>query len=293
MKKVVLCILFICAFSLNGCNNVPQKPANFEKAETQTSNLDTVQTEINKAQTKPTDDSWKYEVAEKLYEEFCYFYKNRNKDMSNDKYYVNYGKPVQNHVYTNYNIIMAADRAQGVLVYKNYLSEDKVSYVLEKSYELNEKIDWTDRVCFGYSKTGMHYIAIMYNHTSNSYYSSPMCDKIRGDYYESNFMAEIFNESLYVQDVFAEDLSKQKNEINIELHFSDDFYFKSEFEPLAKISLETKNILKKYDRTFKSNKNSIVKENTWNVWMTERLVDYLSITCDGKKTILQHYAPTQ
>ena len=286
-------MLCICVFSLNGCNRIPQKTANSEKAETLLSNIYSVQREVNEKQTESTDDSWKYDVAERLYEEFCHFYEYRNADMSNDEYYVNYGEPLRQHTYANYNVIMAADRAEGVIVYQNYLSEDKVSYVLEKSDELNKKLDWCDKVCFGYSKTGMHYIAIMYNHVTNSHYSSPMCDKIRGDYNETDFMDEVFGESLYVQDIFVEDLSKQKNEFDLQLQFSNDFYFEREFEPLAEISFEVRNIIIKYDRNFKSNKTATVKNSTWNIWVTERLVDYLSITCDGEKTILQHYAPTQ
>ncbi len=293
MKNVLFCILTICVFLLNGCDNELQKITDSDNPENTINDTPIATTEYNESQTEPTDDSWKYEVAERLYEEFCYFYEHRNDDMSNDEYYVNYGKPLRQHTYTNYNVIMAADRAEGVIVYQNYLSEDKISYVLGKSDELNEKLDWSDRICFGYSKTGMHYVAIMYNHITNSYYSSPMCDKVRGDYNESDFMDEVFGESLYVQDIFVEDLSKQKNEFNLELQFSDDFYFECEFGPLAEISSEAKNIIIKYDRTFKSNKNATVKNSTWNIWITERLVNYLSITCDGEKTVLQHYAPTQ
>ncbi|MEE1042803.1 MAG: hypothetical protein UH854_02450 [Clostridia bacterium] len=289
MKKVAFYILIITIFLLNGCGN----ESDFTDTKTAANHTSAVSMEYNESQTELTDDSWKYEVAERLYDEFFYFYEHRNDDMSKDEYYINYGEPIQQHTYTNYNVIMAADRAEGVRVYQNYLTEDKISHVMEKNEELNEKLDWCDRVCFGYSETGMHYIAIMYNHITNSYYSSPMCDKIRDDYNESNFMEEIFGESLYVQDVFVEDLSKQKNEFNLELQFSNDFYFKNKYEPLAEISPETKGILKKYNRTFESNKYATVKNNTWNIWLTEMLVDYLSITYNGEKTVLQHYAPTQ
>ena len=288
MKKALMCTLLISVLCLLGCEAQPMNIESKEVAVPQS--FAKPKAEVEPVE-KYTDDSWKYEVAERLYKEFCYFYEHRNDDMSNDEYYVNYPEPLRQHTYTNYNVMMAADRAEGVVVYRNYLSEDKVRYVLEKVDELNEKLDWVYRVCFGYSKNGMHYIAILYNHVTNSYCSSPMCDKIRGDYNESNFMDEVFSQSHYVQDVFVEDLSKQKNEFDLELQFSNDFYF--EFEPLEEISSEVKNIITKYNRNFISNKNTTVKNGTWNVWMTERLVGYLSITCDGEKTVLKHYAPTQ
>ena len=116
---VLLCIILLC--SCQSINTVDNENERIQE-----------ETVVEKTMITPSDDSWKYEVAERLYEEFCYFYKHKDDDMSNDEYYIPYGEPVQYHSYVNYNLVMAADRAAGVGVYKDYLTDDKVEYVLRK-----------------------------------------------------------------------------------------------------------------------------------------------------------------
>ena len=284
---VLLCIILLC-----GCTNtVEHHPVNTVESENEIIQEETV---VGKTMITPADDSWKYEVAERLYDEFCYFYGHRNDDMSNDKYYVDYEEPVQYHSYTNYNLMMATDRATGIAVYKDYLSPDKVEYVRSKCEEINSKIGSMEMLHFGYTESGLHYIAILFIGTTNSFYSRPLCDKIRNDTAECDFILDMSLKANYeVHDIFVEDLSNSNEYIDMNVDFFEYGITKeTKIEKKYDLSINAEEILKRYNRKILGKGITDVKNNSWNLYVTQKHVWYeAKITSYGEETVLSNYIP--
>lgn len=291
MKRILLALCAIVIL-LSGCNS--DKTDMVTKSEQDLVGVYIPEEHIRDVQLTNSDDSWKYEVAQKLYEEFCYFYERRNTDMTNDKYYIHYGEPLPYHSYVNYYRVMAADRANGVYTFKDYLSKDKVDYVLSKCDEINEKLSGFVRLFFGYTDSGLHYLGIIYDFTTNSYYCRPMCDKVRGDTNESEFLNEIYSSSLFrVYDIFTEDLTGKRSTINMDVEFIN----MSDYKPVVVENYydlldEGNLVLKKYGRKLVAEGTNEFKNKSWNLYAVKSIADKVYICSYGKKIQLTQYAPT-
>ena len=293
MKKLLSLIFIFYILALTGCGTSPKAG---DKASENTSSSEIIQTEntatdesLQSEDDTQEDDSWKYEVAQRLYDEFCYFYEHKDDDMSNDEYYIGYRTPSPYHSYVNYNVIMAADRANGIAVYKNFLPKEKVEYVRSKSKELNDVIGSMEILKSGYSKSGLHYMAIVDEYTTNAYYSSPSCDKIRGDTSECDLITDLrWDASISVFDLYVEDLANKKQTIDIDI---DLIYY--DFNIIKKPKLlpyEANDMLEKYGRKNITNSTTQVKNKSWNLYCYEHAIapDNIKITSYGEETILSN-----
>lgn len=229
------------------------------------------------------DDSWKYEVAEKLYQEFCYFYDNMNeheiiKKAKNTHKYVN-----RNEV--GYNCVMAIDRGCGISqVYHKFLSEDKVNYVKSKMADL-DYVDSFSGVRFGYTENGLHFIVIYPESSSFGTVSDSAKNKIRNLNNEMDFLYEFYNKSNYfLAEAFVEDLSGKKESGFMNLNFVcyDEPYTLDLFKKITDFSSEEKNIFEKFNRNYSKN-NFDIKMNSWNLYAFEKQSihnDIIAITSD-------------
>ena len=265
MKKIILCSLIIFIFFLSGCNNGAQRKDINEKSETFVEGDTSVDTKENDIQ---TDDSWKYEVAERLYEEMCYFYDNMEEHeiiemAKKSRKYVN-----RNEV--SYNCVMAVDRGCGIgQVYYKYLSEEKVNDVLDKLYNL-EYVDYFSGVSFGYMENGMHFIAVYPKNWEYGTVSDEAKNKIRNSTDEMDFLYEFSdNTDYFMADVYAEDLSGQKDTLTMNLKFvGRDEPFILDMQKVD-ILTEGTDVIEKYNRNYIST-NEPVKTETWNLFAFEK-----------------------
>lgn len=250
---------------------------------------------------KPTDedDSWKYEVAERLYNEFCYFYDHKDDNIFTDNYYNRYRNFILSpyHKFYSYNLAMAADRANGILTYKDYLSDEKYEHVMKKSKELYEEFGNGGMVYFGYSKSGLHYISLSYNGTNVTTYARPLCDKLRKDDDESEFLYEMcIDGNLLIHDFYVEDLRNKKDVIDVDIRFSTvDGYKKGVINKQYHISPEANAVLGKYNRSLVERGVTKLKNKSWNLYATRPYLsdrmDIFDVISNGEITTLDNAFP--
>ena len=290
MKKVLLIICIVMMLSGCGAENLPHKVIDYTFSKPRIQKV--LPTHVFE-EVPDDDDSWKYDVAERLYNEFCYFYANIGDRMENDTYYREYkinwdykgtGIP---RFYTDYNALMAADRAKGVIAYRDYLDKSKVDYVLSKKDEINQHISWFEWVYSGYTKSGLHFVALAYNYTSNAYYCEPACNKIRGDVKESEFLTELHyckNGPLGV-DLYVEDLSQRRDEIEVYPVFMDSGESKNnkDIEVVHDYTPDVLEVLKQYGRQPMANDTTKLKNKSWNLYIytVNKLADEIMIETKG------------
>lgn len=264
MKKAVLCISILCIFLLNGCSNESQQPTVFKNSETTEKESSIVLSKYDKTKTESMDDSWKYEVAERLYEEMCYFYDNMEEhniiDMAKKSHkYVNRNK-------VGYNCVMAIDRGCGIAqVYYKYLSDEKVDDVRNKMFDL-DYVDCFSGVQFGYMENGMHFIAIYPEDSDYGTVDDTAKNKIRNLNDEMDFLYEFYNKSdNFLVDIFAEDLSGRKETLSMNLNFVS--YNQPYTLDLYELNILSKGIdvVEKYNRNYVSTHDPI-KTNSWNLY---------------------------
>lgn len=216
-------------------------------------------------QTVEQAEPWRYEVAEKMYEEFCYFYDNMEehdiiKKAMNTHKYVN-----RNEI--GYNCVMAVDRACGITeVYHHYLSDEKVKDVETKYFDL-DYVDYFSGVHFEYTKSGLHYIAIFQAETDYGSVKEETRNQIRSSDLEMDFLNEIYLNTNYgMVDIFVEDLSQTRNEVSMNVEISDEFDFNSDvYNKINKLSPNGEDLLKKYERDIVRS-DAPVKINSWNLY---------------------------
>lgn len=281
MKKAILCILFISVFSLNGCHTIPRKPANIENTKIQESHYNSVQTEVNETQAESTDDLWKYEVAERLYDELCYFYDNMEEHKIIDIAKTSHKFVNRNKV--GYNCVMAIDRGCGISqVYYKYLSDEKLDDVRRKMLDL-DYVDNFSGLHFGYAENGMHFIAIDAENWEYGKVDDTAKNKIRNSDYEMVFLYEFSkNSDVFLVDVFAEDLSGKKETISMNINYV--LWNQPYIPDLYGINSVSSgaDVTEKYNRNI-VNTNEPVKINSWNLYATKKDIndDMIVVTPEG------------
>ena len=261
MKKLLSLIFIFYILALTGCGTSPKAEG---KVSENKSNNEIIQTEntatdesLQSEDDTQEDDSWKYEVAQRLYDEFCYFYDNMEEHEIIQK-------AMNTHKYVNrnavgYNCVMAKDRSCGIFqVYYKYLSDEQLEDVNNKMFDL-DYVDYFSRVQFGYSRSGLHFIAIYPWETEYGTAKKEAINEIRNLDDEFDFMSE-FTDCCPV-DLYVEDLSNRVNKININISFGNN-------NPINNTLNSSAEILKKYDRNYICNGNINIK--TWNLYMFEK-----------------------
>ena len=149
---ILVCMIFASLFINNGCKEV--------------NNV----TGVEKISVSNHMKDSKIEMAKKLLADFKVYYNQFNNDFE-DKY----------------PQLMAFDRIVGLLgVYKEYLGNNDLIYVKEKSKYIDTNL-WCSPAYFGYSKSGLHFIAFKALNLKNSYLYKNTIDD-RGTFFLSSFL---------------------------------------------------------------------------------------------------------
>lgn len=264
MKKFLLYLSFISVLCFNACGIETNNISNVGIIET----TNIAKSVNKKISPEHIDDSWKYEVAERLYEEMCYFYDNMEEhkiiDMAKKSLkYVN-----RNEV--GYNCVMAIDRGCGISqVYYKYLSDEKIDDVRNKMLDL-DYVDYFSGVRFGYMENGIHFIAIYPENSGYGTVNDNAKNKIRNSNDEMDFLYGFYNETdCFLVDVFVEDLSGNIGTLPMNLNFVN--HNQPYILDLYRINVLSKgmDILEKYNRSYVST-NDPIKINSWNLYAFEK-----------------------
>ncbi len=211
------------------------------------------------------DDSWKYAVAQRLFDEFCFFYDNmEERQLLEEQATI----CELNKTELGYNCVMAMDRLVGIaMVYHKYLPEEKVEVFEQKSSVLDYARHYTN-VKFAYTTDGAHFIAV-YHEAPDSYRAPVKPDainRLRGVQDEYAFLADFADASLYsAVDLFAEDLSGNKKSVPVNFVQLDTIGDKP-LSIVSQDSLDDKSleILSNYQR---NTINTNAKNNEWNLYV--------------------------
>ena len=269
MKKVLLIICIMMMMTGCGAENPPrkvlQKDFEFESTYDEETPID-------------EDAPWRYEVAERLFDEFCYFYDNMEEKVLLEE---QYEEMQLNKKPLGYNCIMAMDRLVGIsMVYHKYLPEEKLEVFKQKYFVLEYARHYTN-IRFSYTTSGLHFISIYYEDYDD--YTAPVnyeaINRLRGLGNEYAFLAGFADESQYdAVDLFTEDLSGSKQDINISFAPQQSL---NPPEVIASINLddESKRVLQKYGRnsTYGDSKN-----NEWNLYVLKERKIFESIYSNGE-----------
>ena len=121
-----------------------------------------------------------------------------------------------------------------------------------------------------------------------------MCDKVRGDTKESEFLNDIFLASPFcVYDIYTEDLTGKRSTINMDVEFIN----MSDYKPVVVENYydlldEGNLVLKKYGRKLVAEGTNEFKNKSWNLYAVKSIADKVYICSYGKKIQLTQYAPT-
>ena len=245
-------------------------------------------------------EEWKADVAKRLYKEFCEFYAN----MPNDDYptpksieeRADCYEQAENNGKTGYSRVMAADRACGILtVYGGYLSEDELNFVRSKVDEIHEKIYTFPLVYFTYTPSGLHIMTINSYYTTNSMNCVPLTNQIRAISDEGDFLYEANQEgNCWLLDVFAEDLSPDRENISIEpvlLREAEQAGKYNKSDRVGTVNDTCLDILEKYGRTCVTDEKISLESGSWNLFPfgVSEQPDYILIKCTDGTFVLNYY----
>ncbi|MBU5451502.1 hypothetical protein [Acetivibrio sp. MSJd-27] len=278
MRKIIwisIIMLFISGCNVKKISNDEQKLVN-----------DRQNTVVNNSE----DCSWKNDVAQKLFIEFCEFYQNMSEDdfvnLEDKNNRVTYN---QQNGRIAYNRIMAADRATALLgVYKNYLSKEDLMFVESKKDEINNGMFANSRIHFGYTFSGLHIIALCEGLTNNSLMYEGACDKIRNLKDESSFFDEMHNQGYFICDLFVEDLSNTRKDIgNLDVNL---YWKNGSADPIERLKIldfseEDLNILKKYNRVI-AKENELYENKSWHLLASQKYFDLVKVKVDNEEVEL-------
>ena len=279
MKKVLLIICIMIILSGCGAENPPHKV--LEKG---------FEFESTYEEETPIDEDapWRYEVAERLFDEFCYFYDNmEEKELLEEQY-----EEMQlNKKPLGYNCIMAMDRLVGIsMVYHKYLPEEKLEVFRQKYFVLEYARHYTN-IRFGYTPSGLHFMSIYYEDYDDDTapVNSEAINRLRGLGNEYAFLADFADASQYdAVDLFAEDLSGNKSNIPVRFRLIDNAMNGDIPEIIPSDNLDDKSIeiLEKYDRTAT---DTDAKNNEWNLYVVKNGKDYEGISSDNELAQMMYY----
>ena len=238
-------------------------------------------------------NDWKTSVANQLLSEFYEYYNNMYNDdivWENDLGTSTIPYNIE-HDKTSYNRIMAADRATALLgVYRDYISQSDVEFIESVSEEINKHIDQS-LIRFGYSKSGLHIIAVLGDGAKNSIFYEPLCDKIRKAK-EMQFFDELLDSSgYYMCDIFVEDLSPLETSYDVDVKLA---LYNGTEEPIERILVNEFNeedlaIFEKYQRSV-STDNSF-KINEWNLFASKKFFDMVDVRINDEVVSLVDIIP--
>ena len=290
MKRILLALCAIVIL-LSGCNS--DQTDMVTKSEQDLVGAYIPEEYIEDLKRRNADDSWKYEVADRLLNEFCYFYDNME-----EKEYIEElaTKMLINSEDLSYNCIMALDRLVGISrVYYKYLSDEKMKIFNERFWAMEYASRFSD-VRFAYTDNGLHYIAI-YDGEEVPDYSNVQdkaINQLRGLDDEAVFLKESYQNSDYIfMDIFVEDLfDKNREYIPIDVSIDDE----PRYRHVGKVTEKCQQFLNNYNRNFLK-QGDLAKSNDWNLVLFRCIKipynyeNFIEIVSDYDKVKLTYFGP--
>jgi hypothetical protein len=189
---------------------------------------------------------------------------------------------------TYLNLVLASDKANGILsVYKVYLKRDDVQWVSRKYEQIQRSLNFST-VYFGYSRSGLHFIAMAQPQMRHNYDYEEVMNSIRGLEDETVFLSEIsfLSERYYAIDLYVEDLLEKRKVIKIGISINEDGVTQIPIVDLNDANLNT--LLSKYNR--KLIYSDLININKWKLYLFRESAGFPTITIshEGEEIILSY-----
>jgi len=190
---------------------------------------------------------------------------------------------------TYYNLVMASDKAIGILgIYRANFNKNDLDLVSKRYSEIKKSLDFST-VYFGYSKSGLHFIALTQPQMSHNFDFSEVMNQIRGDENETSFLNDIgllpLNKKYYAIDIYVEDLFKRQKLTKLDIFISEE---RKELQrPITILKDDMFNeLLLKYKRN--CNNDKIIENGKWKLYLFKNSVGFpdITITCESENIIL-------
>lgn len=192
---------------------------------------------------------------------------------------------------TYLNLVLASDKANGILnVYKEFLKYDDIQWVSQKHEQIKRSLNFST-VYFGYSRSGLHFIALVQPQLSHNYDYKEVTNSIRGLEDETTFLSKIgflpFKERYYAFDLYVEDLLENKKEISIDVFLTEKEgeVQKPIFDPNNQ---HFNSLLLQFNRSFDS--SNLIRAKEWKLFLFKKAVGYpmITINYNREEIILSH-----
>lgn len=192
---------------------------------------------------------------------------------------------------TYHNLVLASDKANGILgIYKDFLKQEDIQWVSQKHEQIKRSLHFST-VYFGYSRSGLYFIALAQPQLSHNYDYEEVMNSIRGLEDETVFLSKIgflpSNDRYYALELYVEDLLENKKELSIDVLLTEK---EGEVQkPICNPNNPNFNsLLLQFNRSFDGSK--IIKSKGWKLFLFRKAIGYPTITikCNKEEIILSH-----
>ncbi len=190
------------------------------------------------------------------------------------------------------DLVIASGKANGLNVYKSYLTADERKWVTEKNKEMSNKMGHFSTIYFGYTKSGLEFIVLATPMLSNNFDYADVMEKIKEDENELFLMDDIsmmWKEDhfadYYLLDVFVKDLLEYRKECEIEISI---FYDGETYYPVNDIEdSQIDAILTEYNRVLDD--TNTIKDQQWKLYLFDKKFGWplIKIKYEGEEVILE------
>ena len=189
---------------------------------------------------------------------------------------------------TYYNLVIASDKAIGILgCYKNYLDSKDIAWVFKKYSQIKKSLDFST-IYFGYSKSGFHFIALAQPQMNHNFDYTDSMNKISGFETETSFLADILYlpESYYALDVYVEDLLGKRKVIKIGISIEEEGETQIPIVDLKDSDLNA--LLSKYNRELIYSDS--INSRKWKLYLFRKSVGFptITVTHEGEEIVLSN-----
>ncbi len=191
------------------------------------------------------------------------------------------------------DLVIASGKANGLNVYRSYLTADERKWILKKSREIRDKMGSFSTVYFGYTKSGLEFIVLATPTMTNNFYYANVMNQIRKDENEAYLLDDIggiWSEprftTFYALDVYVKDLLEYRKEFEIEMSI---FYDGEIHYPINDIEdNQIDAILTEYNRSLED--TNIIKDQQWKLYLFGEDLGWpvIKIKYEGEEIILEN-----
>ncbi len=189
------------------------------------------------------------------------------------------------------DLVIASGKANGLNVYKSYLTDEERKWFSEKARKVWDRMGSFSTVYFGYTKSGLEFIVLVTPTMTNNFDYANVVNTIREDENETNMLFEIGSirvgsgiSCYYALDVYVKDLLEYREEFKIEISVSNDGEVYHPIRGIKNDQIDA--ILSEYERSI--DETDIIKDQQWKLYLFDEDLGWplIKIKYEGEEIIL-------